>query len=210
MRKIIGLILVSFVCINWDIDAIDTEKPHVSFSFDDGNSNDILSYKVDEWNQMIVDHLRKNNVKAVWFIAGKGINNKKGEQLLSKWNDDGHIIANHTYNHLNYNKSQITCISYIKEIQKCDSLISGYSNYQKIFRFPYLKAGNTIIKRDSLRVYLKENGYSQGWVTIDASDWYVNSRLIQRLKQDPKADIEGFKEFYINHILDRAQYYQKI
>ena len=210
MRKFIGLILASFLCVTWNIDTIDTEKPHVSFSFDDGNPNDILTYKGDEWNQMITAHLRRNNVKAIWFVAGKGMDNKKGKQLLSRWNDAGHIIANHTYNHLNYNNSQITCINFIKEIQQCDSLISEYSNYQKIFRFPYLKTGNTIPKRDSLRAFLNENGFKQGWVTIDASDWYVNSRLIQRLKVEPKADIKGFKEFYINHMLDRAQYYNKL
>jgi peptidoglycan-N-acetylglucosamine deacetylase len=61
-----------------------------------------------------------------------------------------------------------------------------------------------------LRSFLKQQGFKQGWVTIDASDWYINSRLIQRLTENPKADIKGFSDYYVNHIFDRALYYNKL
>jgi peptidoglycan-N-acetylglucosamine deacetylase len=210
MKIIIALLLIAFAGFTWENDKPNIDKPHIAFSFDDGNPYDILNYKGEEWNAMILNQLKKYNIKSVWFVGAKNVNNKKGKLLLQKWNADGNIIANHTYNHLNYNDSLMTCAGFIKEIQQCDSLISGYKNYRKIFRFPYLKAGNTISKRDSLRSFFKQNGYNQGWVTIDASDWYVNLRLIKRLKENPRADINGFKEFYINHIFDRAEYYNKL
>ncbi len=210
MKKSIVLIFISFVSLTWKSEIGEIEKPHVSFSFDDGNPNAILTYNGNKWNQMILDHLNQHGVKAVWFVAAKAVDNTKGKQLLSRWNDAGHAIANHTYYHLNYNDPKITCIDYIKDILKCDSLIMGYSNYKKIFRFPFLKSGNTISKRDSMRTYLKESGFKEGWVTIDASDWYINSRLIQRLKDYPKTDIKGYREYYINHIVDRAVYYNML
>lgn len=207
MKKTIVLLAIAFISLTWKV---DNQKPHISFSFDDGNPNDILSYKGEEWNAMILSKLEKHNIKAVWFVAGTTVNNEKGKKLLQNWGNAGNIIANHTYNHFNYNDSSITCNDFIKEIEACDSLIKGYNNYQKIFRFPFLKAGKTVAKRDSLRSYLQQNGYNQGWVTIDASDWYVNSRLIKRLKENPNADIKAFKEFYINHIYDRALYYNNL
>lgn len=210
MKKSIVLIFISFVSLTWKSEIGEIEIPHVSFSFDDGNPNAILTYNGNKWNQMILDHLNQHGVKAVWFVAAKAVDNTKGKQLLSRWNDAGHAIANHTYYHLNYNDPKITCIDYIKDILKCDSLIMGYSNYKKIFRFPFLKSGNTISKRDSMRTYLKESGFKEGWVTIDASDWYINSRLIQRLKDNPKTDIKGYREYYINHIVDRAVYYNML
>jgi len=185
-------------------------KPHVAFSFDDGNVNDILSYKGEVFNGLIRKQLKDNNIKAVWYVKGKSVDNEKGKVLLKQWNDDGHILANHTYSHLNYNDSSMTCLNYIQEIYRCDSIIHDYKNYKKIFRFPFLKGGNTVAKRDSIITFLNKNGYKQGWVTIDASDWYINMRLIRRLKQNPEADISGFRDYYINHILNRAQYYNNL
>ncbi len=186
------------------------EKPCIAFSFDDGNPNDILNYKGEKWNAIIVDQLKKYNIKAVWFVAAKKLDNEKGKLLLQNWNNEGHILANHTYNHVNYNDSLVTYTDFINEIHRCDSIISGFSNYQKIFRFPVLKEGNTIAKRDSVRFFLQQNGYKQGWVTIDASDWYINMRLIRRLKQDPNADISAFRNFYVSHMFERAEYYNNL
>lgn len=186
------------------------EKPHIAFSFDDGSTRDRHIYKASEWNSMIRKQLKDNNIQAVWFVAGRSMDSDKGKHLLQKWDEDGHIIANHTYSHFNYNDSLMTCKTFIEDIQKCDSLISNYKNYRKIFRFPYLNGGNTISKRDSLNDFLQKNNYKQGWVTIDNAEWYINMRLMRRLKQNSDADISGFRDYYINHIFERAQHYNNL
>lgn len=186
------------------------EKPHIAFSFDDGSTNNISTYDNEDWNSMIRKQLKDNQVQAIWFVAGKAVDNDKGKHLLQRWNDDGHLIANHTYNHLNYNDSLMTSKSYFANIQKCDSLISAYENYRKIFRCPYLNGGVTVSKRDSLNDFLHQNNYKPGWVTIDNAEWYINMRLIQLLNQNPKADISGYKDYYINNMFDMANYYNKL
>lgn len=185
-------------------------KPCVSFSFDDGNPNDILSYKGEVWNAMIRDQLKHSGIKAVWFVAANKLNNENGKLLLQVWNNDGHLIANHTYHHLNYNKPSVSFGLFVHDIQKCDSLIDGYPNYRKIFRFPVLKQGNTVAKRDSIQNWLLQNGYKQGWVTIDASDWYYNQRLLKLLKENPNAGLKGLREAFVAHIFDRAVFYDKL
>jgi peptidoglycan-N-acetylglucosamine deacetylase len=186
------------------------EKPCVAFSFDDGRTDDMVNYKGEVWNDMIINQLKQYKIQTIMFVIGKRLDDDKGKAFLQKWNDAGNYIGNHTYNHVNYNNSLMTCVDYIKEIQKCDSLINRYENYRKIFRFPMLKAGNTIAKRDSICSYLKQNGYRQGWVTIDNSDWYICNRLLKRLKENPQADLTGFRDFYVNHIFERAQYYNEL
>jgi peptidoglycan/xylan/chitin deacetylase (PgdA/CDA1 family) len=186
------------------------DKPHISFSFDDGSTRDKHIYKASEWNSMIRKQLKDNHVQAVWFVAGKSMDSKEGKELLQKWVVDGHIIANHTYSHFNYNDSLISCKTFIQDIQKCDSLIGSYKNYSKIFRFPYLNGGNTISKRDSLNYFLLQNDYKQGWVTIDNAEWFLNNRLIQYLKQNPDADISRFKDYYVNNIFEMAEYYNRV
>jgi peptidoglycan/xylan/chitin deacetylase (PgdA/CDA1 family) len=210
MTKYLGLILIIAISISCDAFKNDSNKPKIAFSFDDGSTKDRLTYNNSDWNSMIRKQLKDNQIQAIWFVAGRGMDNDKGKQLMQKWSDAGHIISNHTYSHYNYHDSLMTCEKFIEDILKCDSLISGYENFKKIFRFPYLKGGNTIEKRDCINAYLQQKGYEHGWVTIDASDWYINMRLMSRLKQYPDADISGFREYYINHIFERAQYYNEL
>ncbi|MBN21732.1 MAG: polysaccharide deacetylase [Bdellovibrionaceae bacterium] len=150
------------------------------------------------------DHL---NTKVALFVCGKRVDSKKGKALLAKWDDDGHLIGNHTYSHNNYNSSNVTFEEYSADVLRGESLIAGLKNFSKLFRFPFLKSGNTKEKRDRLRKLLNKNNYTHGYVTIDASDWYISSRMISQLKKNPKLDLAPYKKYYLHHILDRATYY---
>lgn len=188
----------------------DNEKPKISFSFDDGDTRDFPNYSNKEWNLMLLSKLSEHQVKSILFVKGKSLDNKRGKEIMNSWNDDGHLIANHTYSHLYFNSKKVTLEQFKGELVKNDSLINAYSNYVKLFRFPYLKEGNTVEKRDGFRTFLKEQNYKIGYVTIDASDWYINQRLLKRLEVNPKADISGFRDYYLQHIFNRAQYYNTL
>jgi peptidoglycan/xylan/chitin deacetylase (PgdA/CDA1 family) len=187
-----------------------TSKPKISFSFDDGSTRDFPNYPNKEWNKQLLNTLAKNDIKAILFVKGKGLDNSKGKNILDSWNKAGHQIGNHTYHHPNFNNDKTTLKEFKNELLKNDSLIKDYSNYVKLFRFPYLSEGNTVSKRDEFRSFLNENNYKNGHVTIDASDWYVDSRLTKRLKTNPDADISSFKDFYIKHLFTRAQFYDSL
>jgi hypothetical protein len=73
-----------------------------------------------------------------------------------------------------------------------------------------LKEGETKDKIESFRYLMKEHQYRNGYVTIDASDWYIDSRLRTHLRENPKGDIEGFRQYYLKHIYDRALYYDDL
>jgi len=185
-------------------------QPQVSFSFDDGSTGDFPNYPNAVWNQLLLDKLQENKVGAILFVKGGGLDNPRGQQIISSWNTAGHLIGNHTYSHPNLNSEAVSLDQFKAELLKNDSLINGYSNFTQLFRFPYLKEGNTIPKRDGFRDFLKSNGYKIGHVSIDASDWYVNSRLVNRLKANPKADLSAYRSFYIKHLFERAQYYDSL
>jgi hypothetical protein len=128
--------------------------------------------------------------------------------MLARWNNAGQIIGNHTYSHLSMN--EITEEQYEQDTLRNEKLLQSYPNFKKIFRFPYLKEGDTVTKRDGFRKFLRVHGYEMGSVTIDASDWYISERLEKRLAQDPNADITPYKEYYLQHIWSRAQYYDNL
>jgi peptidoglycan/xylan/chitin deacetylase (PgdA/CDA1 family) len=200
-------ILLSFL---FAINLFPQEKPSVCFTFDDGNPKDILQYDNDVWNQMILEQLAERDLQAALFVCGRNLDNEQGEKIMQSWNDAGHIIANHTYSHLNYNNPKNDFKKFRDDILKCDSLISGYKSFQKYFRFPMLKAGDTREKRDSINAFLKRTGYKNGYVTIDNSDWFINSRMIKFMEEHPDSSIEKYKKYYIEHLIDRAKYYDDI
>jgi hypothetical protein len=50
-------------------------------------------------------------------------------------------------------------------------------------------------------------GYRCGPVTIDASDWYYETRFRKWTAAHPGADPAPFAKVYLAHLWDRAQYY---
>ena len=96
------------------------------------------------------------------------------------------------------------------DILRCEPLLTPYSSFRRLFRFPYLAEGKTAAGRDALRILLREHGYRNGHVTIDTSDWYVDQRLTSRLKVDPTVDIAPYKAYWLSHIWDRAVYYDEL
>ncbi|TQO36725.1 polysaccharide deacetylase [Arenibacter algicola] len=185
-------------------------QPTVSFTFDDGVTHDRSGYSFEEWNQMILNSLKEENLRAVFFVTGFNKSDKKGIYLLESWNSDNHLIGNHTFSHPNFNSSKIGSEEFKDELIRTDTIISKYSNYTKLFRFPYLKEGDTKQEVVEIRKHLSDQGYKNGYVTIDASDWYIDSRLRKRLKENPKANIEVFKDFYLEHLFERANYYENL
>ncbi len=182
----------------------------VSFTFDDGALGNRPNYTFDQWNEMLLKKLKDANIEAMFFVTGNDKTGIKGKKLLESWNNNGHKIANHTYKHSNYNNVNHTFELFKDDFIKNDTIISKYSNYCKFFRFPYLKEGNTQEKINSVRTFLNDQNYRNGYVTIDASDWYIDNRLVKRLRENPNADLNDFRDFYLNHILERAQFYEKI
>lgn len=191
---------------------VRVSRPTISFTFDDGITSDLAGIKFEEWNSMILSHLENENLKAVFFVTGKNKLNKKGQNLLNSWNDKGHNIANYTFTHPNFNSQKNNVQLCKNELIQTDSIISKLSNRVKLFRFPYLKEGASKAKVDSIRNVLIDNNYKNEYVTIDASDWYINQRLINRINAVgiENTKIDKFKKFYIQHLIDRANYYEKL
>ena len=63
----------------------------VALTFDDGPSS--------ECTPRLLDILKKENVKATFFLVGKNI--KENEDIVIRMKNEGHLIGNHTFNHPN-------------------------------------------------------------------------------------------------------------
>lgn len=147
-----------------------------------------------------------SNTRAFLFAIGEAVNNDHGARILEAWSAAGHRIGNHTYDHRSL-AGPIPAAEFEAGILRCEDVLRGYSGFRKWFRFPVLKEGNTREKRDEVRQFLARQGYRNGAVTIDTSDWYYSQRLVERLEAEPKFDAARFRQPYLDHIWDRAQFY---
>jgi len=177
---------------------------------DDFSWRNASKLSADERNAAILQTLNAHSLKAALFVIGRNIDNHEGKRLLSAWDKAGHMIGNHTYSHRNYNASETTVAAYEEDILRAETLLTEFPRFRKYFRFPMLKEGNTAAKRDQLRDFLARHGYRTGHVTIDNSDWIVDQRLNARVKREPAADLTPYRNFYLDHMWDRAQYYDSL
>ena len=188
----------------------DTAK--ISFTFDDGITTDLAGFQFEKWNRMILTALEEAGLKAVFFVTGSNKLDEKGALLLSSWDEKGHRIGNHTFTHPNFNSEKNSVSLFERELLKTNAVIAKYNHHIKLFRFPYLKEGGGEPKVKRIREILEKNHYSNGYVTIDCSDWFVNSRLVNSIKKKgfENTDVDRYKDFYLKHVLERANYYEKL
>ena len=73
-----------------------------------------------------------------------------------------------------------------------------------------LKEGETVAKRDAMRSFFAKHGYRNGYVTIDNSDWAIDMRLTKRLTNDAAADVKPYRDFYLEHMWARSEYYESL
>ncbi len=162
-----------------------------------------------EANRRILAALAARNRKIPLFVCGRKVDQPDGKNLLSQWDDVGHLICNHSYSHLMY-MSKTSYDQFAADFLRDEPVIAPYRHRTRLFRYPFLKEGDTAEKRDRFRELLKTHGYRVGHVTIDTSDWYVDDRMAQRLKQNRQAPLEPYRDYLISHLLDRASFYRQL
>ena len=203
----LGMCALAFGCARANL-AVTKDQPSVAITMDDFQWNKSVKLSPEERNRAILEAMRsRGDLKAALFVACRNVQSAEGMALLREWDRAGHLIANHSFSHKEFNSAKVTPEVFAADIIKCDALIKDLPHFQKLFRFPYLKEGETAAKRDAVRTFLKENGYRTGHVTIDASDWAIDDRLSARLAKDPLADTKHYRDFYLSHMWDRALYY---
>jgi peptidoglycan/xylan/chitin deacetylase (PgdA/CDA1 family) len=181
--------------------------PQFSITMDDFNWQNAVKLSAAERNDAILNSLQ---AKAALFVVGRNIEAAEGKQLLTKWDEAGHLIGNHTYSHRNYNASDVVVPEYLQDILRAEALLKDFPRFRKYFRFPALKEGDTAEKRDTMRSFLAQHNYRTGHVTIDNSDWAIDNRLTARLKKDAAADVKPYRDYYLEHMWTRAEYYDDL
>ncbi|UIJ77589.1 polysaccharide deacetylase family protein [Acinetobacter sp. SH20PTE14] len=178
----------------------------IALSFDDG-LNPESNLDALQINNDILKTLKANNVSAIVYPSISKIGGKQGLDIISEWGKQGHRIGNHGNLHLNLNKGDVTLTDYLVDMEQGHQAFSSLQGFVPRYRFPFLKEGNTVEKRDGVREWLSAHKYQSGAVSIDASDWYYNQLFLKYKNKNDQESLDKLKQAYIAHLLDRAEYY---
>ncbi len=187
---------------------LGASTPGIAVTIDDFDLSDTVLLSGEDRDTAIRAALRRHRVKAGGFVAGKYVNDALSPRVLARWSEDGHVIGNHSFSHQYFAGKDPDAL--MTDILKCEPLLSGHPGFRKLFRFPYLAEGKTAEGRDAMRALLKQHGYRNAHVTIDTSDWYIDNRLKARLQAHSQSPIEPYRRFYLDHIWDRATFYDNL
>ena len=100
--------------------------PEVALTFDDGPS--------PKYTPLLLDGLKERNVQATFFLLGQNV--KENQELVQRMQAEGHLLGNHTYNHVQLNKIPETTAR--QEILKTNNEIYEVTGkYPEYMRPPY-------------------------------------------------------------------------
>jgi peptidoglycan/xylan/chitin deacetylase (PgdA/CDA1 family) len=141
-----------------------TVPKNVALTFDDGPS--------PRWTPQVLDILKKNNVKATFFMVGK--NARAYPSLVRRVVAEGHTVGNHSYSHPNMTKlsNTLQAASMDNTNKYISAAISG--GYKPCFFRPPYGAYNS-----ATVTLARRRGMSVATWSKDTRDWetpkYVSS-----------------------------------
>ena len=102
----------------------DSKK--IALTFDDGPH--------PYYTEQLLDGLKERNVKVTFFVLGKHA--EEYPDLVQRMNDEGHLIGNHTYSHIQLNKQNRDAFK--EELVKTSELIESLTGQEvQYVRPPY-------------------------------------------------------------------------
>lgn len=184
----------------------------VALSFDDGPKLEATPLRSPQArNEALLRHLAEAKLRAAFFVTvSRGADRPEGRALLQALGDGGHLIANHTVTHPDFNAAGTSLEAFEQEVEGCDAVIRTVPGYARFLRFPYLREGATEAKRDGIRAYLRQRDYRIGYVSIDTCDWLIDQRLGEKLAKDPKADLAPWRAYYLEHLRQFSEAYRAL
>lgn len=176
-----GVISTGMFCVFFDqavltrkgtIYEVHTKNKVIALTFDDGPS--------PVWTPKILDELKKQNVKATFFVVGAHA--EKYPEIIKRIFQEGHEIGNHTYLHhvlLYYTNDELQL-----ELRYTEDIIKDITGEKtNLFRPP--KGWLTKREKD----YIKDLGYKIILWTLNSKDWvtffnykYIVKNLIKNTK----------------------------
>lgn len=163
----------------------------------------------DERTARIIAGLRKAKVpQAAFFVVPGNLSDPDGaggERRIAAYVAAGHVIANHSFSHPAL--KSMTAAAYLADIDRAGAWLKGRPGLRPWFRFPYLdEGGSDKGKRDAVRAGLAARGLANGYVTVDGSDWNIESLTADARKAGKRVDRDALRDLYVETHVESAEF----
>ena len=168
--------IVCFVLLSSDPAIATAEK--LALTFDDLPLNGALragTTEVDLVRETLPILAARNAVSFGFVNARKLESNPNGAAALQLWVDGRQRVGNHSYSHLDLNTHSVE--DFTRDILRNEPVLMLLSRDRdwRWFRYPYLREGDVLEKRDGVRAFLREQRYRIAQTTIDYEDYLWNT-----------------------------------
>ena len=182
----------------------------IALTFDDIPRGPGAFLTQEERTTRLIAALKAARVRQAAFFVNPGfLDNPEragGEARIARYVKAGHVLANHSYSHPAL--TQVTAEAYLADIDRGEAWLKGREGRRPWFRFPFLNEGRQDkAKRDAVRTGLRERGLQNGFVTVDASDWHMESLAIEAKKAGKAIDMDALRDLYVASHVEAAEFY---
>jgi len=157
--------------------------------------------------QEINQALAAENIVATGFVIGNQVNSKT-IPALEAFVGAGHLVGNHGWLHSDYEK--LTERQFRKEVQRTGRKIKRWAGNDLLFRFPFLREGETPSTVAAARNVLAKLNYQNVRVTIDNDEWRFNKEYIDALEASDVEMAETIADQYIAHMKERSLHFARL
>ncbi len=140
----------------------------IALTFDDGPHK--------TYTPMLLDGLKERGVKATFFLMGENISGN--EELVNRMQEEGHLIGNHSYRHIQLTKAGEDAVC--RSVEQTEEIIQDITGDRpQYLRPPYGDWNENLECRMNLTTVF--------W-TVDSLDWKLKNtdRIVRRVEKAVK------------------------
>lgn len=145
-------------------------QPRIALTFDDGPNASSTP--------RLLEGLRERNVKATFFVIGANIEKEGNEEIIRQMYEDGHLIGNHTYHHVDLSKLSLEQALF--ELEETNHLIAEITGEEPEYVRPPFGAWKEELDTEITAIPVK-------W-TVDPLDWTTEN--VQEIVEKVVTDTE--------------------
>jgi peptidoglycan/xylan/chitin deacetylase (PgdA/CDA1 family) len=134
------------------------------------------------------DALRAHHAPCTWFVVAGAVDDRAARFL-----DTTADVGNHTAQHLAL--TDVAAHEFLRDVDSADRKLAHWLSAPKLFRYPYLREGESHAKQEQVRDGLAARGYVNATATIAPRDWEYDAlplteelvgRYIMRVEEEAR------------------------
>ncbi len=182
----------------------------LALSFDDAPVADSFHFRSIERTKLLVTKLHHLQIPAAIIFANPCRRPDTARVLdqLKLYTDAGHLIGNHTCSHPRLD--DVGILPFTQDLLQADVLLQSFLQREKFFRFPFLNEGTNLMIRNQARDYLQQQGYRNGFVSLDTDDYLFSFQINQAKKMGHHIDYQQVERLFLQHLIDTINFYDNL